>query len=280
MAGFELADSTTWMITSEDELSRSVMAELETITGFSSCSNHATHHIQLNSGQPPIAISRNPDYSQQNGITTFPHFLPATPDAEMRLYSVFIAIFKTLNVYAQKHGGMLLHAALAEWENYGVALAGRSGAGKSTASRRLPAHWNSLCDDMLLLLRGPDGRYWAHPCPTLSMIRAGHREPMWPFQNAVPLEAIFFLQHAHAGKLTTSQNLSSIGALVNSSQQILWHFDRHLETPELRAERTLRFNNICEVISEIPAYNLELSLETPFWLMIEDLLAERSRQAP
>ena len=53
---------------------------------------------------------------------------------------------------AQCRGGVLLHGALAAWNGNGVILAGPGGRGKTTASRRLPSHWQSFCDDTTLVV--------------------------------------------------------------------------------------------------------------------------------
>ena len=53
------------------------------------------------------------------------------------------------------NGGVMLHGGLATVPLApgpgGVLLAGRSGVGKSTASRRLPPTWRSLADDVTLV---------------------------------------------------------------------------------------------------------------------------------
>ena len=59
--------------------------------------------------------------------------------------------------------GLLLHGALAVHNGAGFILAGPSGVGKTTASRRLPLPWRSLSDDCVLVVRDANGRYWAHP---------------------------------------------------------------------------------------------------------------------
>lgn len=89
--------------------------------------------------------------------------------------------------WAEDRGGLLLHGALAEHDGRGAILAGPGGVGKTTASRRLPPSWRSLSDDVALVVRGVDGKYWAHPWPTWSRFMFGGPCGSWDVQHAVPL---------------------------------------------------------------------------------------------
>ena len=88
---------------------------------------------------------------------------------------------------SEKNGGLLVHGALAEWNGIGVILAGPGGVGKTTASKRLPRPWRSLSDDNTLIVKSPDGTYWAHPWPTWSRYRQGDMSGSWDVQAAVKL---------------------------------------------------------------------------------------------
>ncbi len=94
-------------------------------------------------------------------------------------------ISKIVANYSEKNGGLLVHGALAEWNGQGVILAGPGGVGKTTASKRLPRPWRSLSDDNTLIVKSPDGSYWAHPWPTWSQYRQGKMSGSWDVQTAV-----------------------------------------------------------------------------------------------
>jgi len=55
-----------------------------------------------------------------------------------------------------------MHGALVDYSGSGFVRAGPGTVGKSTASRRLPLPWRSLCDDKTLVVRDRKGRFWAH----------------------------------------------------------------------------------------------------------------------
>ena len=63
-------------------------------------------------------------------------------------------------------GGLPFHATLLEYQGQGIILAAPGGTGKSTCSRRVPPPWRACCDDEVLVVKSPDGRYLAHPFPT------------------------------------------------------------------------------------------------------------------
>ncbi len=89
---------------------------------------------------------------------------------------------------SEEKGGLLVHGALVERNGTGVILAGPGGVGKTTASKRLPSTWRSLSDDTALIVKSPDGTYWAHPWPTWSRHRKGRQSGTWDVQAAaVPL---------------------------------------------------------------------------------------------
>jgi hypothetical protein len=80
----------------------------------------------------------------------------------------FMCISYLIALLLQNCGGLLLHGALVQKDNYGLILAGRQGIGKTTASNRLQLPWLCVSDDMTLVIRDNKGMYWAHPWPTWS----------------------------------------------------------------------------------------------------------------
>ena len=173
---------------------------------------------------------------------------------------------------AQTRGGILLHGALAEWEGNGVILAGRSGAGKTTASRRLAAPWKSLCDDFTLIVRDVQGRYWAHPWPTWSRFSLGSHEESWNVQHAVPLKAIFFLQQSQRDRIEAIGSGRAVCLLVSSWEQARQGMPYGVRKDTAKTLRLHCFDNICDLERHVPCSILHLSLHETFWEQIEQFL--------
>jgi SynChlorMet cassette protein ScmC len=172
----------------------------------------------------------------------------------------------------QDRGGVLLHGALAGLNGDGVILAGPGGRGKTTASRRLPRHWQSFCDDMTLVVCDNKGAYWAHPWPTWSSFMFNGSGGTWNVQHGVPLKAIFFLEQAHDDASKPLGIAQSICLLIASAEQVSWPMPGHEEKNVLRELRLQRFDNSCDLAQVIPSYILGMSPDGAFWQEIERTL--------
>jgi hypothetical protein len=178
----------------------------------------------------------------------------------------------------QARGGILIHGALAERDGIGVILAAPGGTGKTTASNRLPAPWRSLCDDTTLVVRDPQGTYWAHPWPTWSRFLDSGPGGTWDVQSAVPVKGIFFLAQSienRVERVGSGQAVSLIGKFVG---QVSTFMARGLSKEENRALHLERFNNLCDLTRVVPAHVLHLSLTGAFWQEIEQVLEESHRE--
>jgi SynChlorMet cassette protein ScmC len=173
---------------------------------------------------------------------------------------------------AQARGGFLIHGALAERDGMGVILAAPSGTGKTTASNRLPAPWRSLCDDTTLVVRDPQGNYWAHPWPTWSRFLDGGPGGAWDVQNAVPVKGIFFLDQAVENRVERVGPGHAVSMLVECARQASMFMPLGLFKEEVRALYLERFNNLCALARAIPAHVLHISLTGAFWQEIERAL--------
>jgi SynChlorMet cassette protein ScmC len=185
----------------------------------------------------------------------------------------FVDLSMVICRHAQHRGGVLVHGALAEWNRNGVILAGPGGRGKTTASKRLPHHWQSLCDDTTLVIRDNKGVYWAHPWPTWSTFMFNGPGGTWDVQHAVPLRGIFFLEQAHEDKYEVLGTAQSVCLLNESAEQASWPMSSYSEKNELRRLRLLRFNNICTLAQTVPSYVLRLGRNGAFWQEIERALS-------
>jgi hypothetical protein len=162
-------------------------------------------------------------------------------------------------------GGLLLHGALAVRDGAGFILAGPSGVGKSTASLRLPAPWQSLSDDCVLVVRDPVGRYQAHPWPTWSFVRDHGPVKSWPVAQAVPLKAMLFLQQSASDRAEPVATTPATALIMESA----YHLARVVAfTPDARANRTICASYLraaWALAAAVPAFRLQVSLTGRFW---------------
>lgn len=174
--------------------------------------------------------------------------------------------------------GMLLHGALAENNDKGVVLAGLSGVGKSTASRRLPPPWKSVCDETCLVVRDESGRYWAHPWPTWSRFFRNGQGGSWDVQQAVPLETIFFLRQSPQDRVEEVNVSQAASLLMESTQQKSKIMIIDLHDDDVQVIYAEQFAASEVLARAVPAYMLYVSLNGTFWKELEKvLLAETSQ---
>jgi SynChlorMet cassette protein ScmC len=176
-----------------------------------------------------------------------------------------------------REGGVLLHGALAEYRpddstGRGVVFSAHGGAGKTTASRRLPVPWRSLSDDAVLVMPAGAGRYRAHPWPTWSsFLHEDHSGTRWDVQTSVPLHACIFLRQAAEDSIASLGPGKAASLLAESTRQINF-LDIKLPPQERRLLRLQRFDAICSLAKTVPAHLLGISLEGEFWSEVERVL--------
>ena len=176
---------------------------------------------------------------------------------------------------SQSRGGFLIHGALAERNGMGVILTAPGGTGKTTASSRFPAPWRSLCDDTTLVVRDPQGKYWAHPWPTWSRFLEGGPGGTWDVQSAVPLKGIFVLVQDPEDRAERVGPGHAVSMLVECVRQASMFMPLGLYQEEVCQLHLERFNNLCALARVIPAYVLHISLTGTFWKEIEKALDEQ-----
>ncbi len=173
---------------------------------------------------------------------------------------------------AQARGGVLMHGALAERDGVGVVLAAPGGTGKTTASNRLPPPWRSLCDDTVLLVRDPQGCYWAHPWPTWSRFVDGGPGGSWDVRRAVPVKAIFLLTRAPADRVQRVGRGQAVSLLVECVKQVSTFMPLGAQSAEVRGLHLEQFNNLCALTLAVPSHLLHISLTGSFWQELEQAL--------
>ena len=165
-----LADGSHWEIAAGDEEAASIVSQLgcamrlRRTPGAMNPSHHAYPCrllVQVDAHRP-VTDYYVPLASNNGGVLVI-SILKCPSDHWGGLYLNLVRLSLIFAREAQARGGILIHGALAEREGSGVILAAPGGTGKTTASNRLPAPWRSLCDDSTLVVRDPQGNYWAHP---------------------------------------------------------------------------------------------------------------------
>jgi len=275
-----LADGSSWIIAAGDEEAALVVSQLHhamqmnVTTGSVALSHHsvlrrilvlvnahksdaspATCHVPLSSENDDFVVCALHPYAGSVGLF-------------IQLMQLSLIIARD----AQARGGVLIHGALAEQNGSGVILAAPGGTGKTTASNRLPAPWNSLCDDTTLVVRDRQGNYWAHPWPTWSSLLWGGSGGSWEVQNAVPLKSIFFLNQALDDTVKRVGTGQAVSLLVECAAQASQLMARGLGKEETCGLHLERFSNLCALARVIPAHVLYISLTGTFWQDIEQTL--------
>ncbi|MFO7650117.1 MAG: SynChlorMet cassette protein ScmC [bacterium] len=227
-----------------------------------------------------VAVRRESDPDEPQTAGAVVYRIAAPTDLETRVAQLRrIASFIARESLAR--GGMLFHGALAEYRGSGFIMGGPAEVGKSTASRRLPAPWRSLSDDMTLVVPDGRGRFWAHPWPTWSRFLYGGPGGAWAVERAVPLRALFFLDQSPLDRLeplhgtrVTALAMESAEELVREVLFVLKDMSviHRLCSEALRTARGLA--------AAIPAWSLKFSLEGRFWEEIERVLPVGDLPAP
>lgn len=212
-----------------------------------------------------------PQVDQPDGIFCL---LPRAKTPEETTFDNYTAISLALAHGVLRDGGVLLHGALAEYrptdsDGMGVIFSAPGGAGKSTASRRLPVPWRSLSDDAVLVMPAGTGGYRAHPWPTWSsFLYADRAGGVWDVQNSVPLRAFVFLQQNSQDVIAKLGAGQAASLLAESARQINF-WDSKLPPEERRALRLQRFDAVCGLAKAVPAHLLRISLKGEFWREVE-----------
>lgn len=176
---------------------------------------------------------------------------------------------------SQARGGVLIHGALAERDGMGVILAAPGGTGKTTASRRLPAPWRSLCDDTTLVVRDSCGGYWAHPWPTWSRFLNGGAGGTWDVQRAVPVRGLFVLSQAADDRAERVGPGQAVSLLMECAGQASMFMPLGLRKEEVRILHGERFENLAALARQVPVSVLHISLAGAFWCEMERMLVAR-----
>ena len=262
-----LADGTRWTIRGGDEPASFVVSAL----------GRAMRLRPGNSGRELLAMLslerfHVPQIAERDGTVVC--WLAPLPSFEMQVIQME-RVASLIASASLPRGGLLLHGALAECRGAGFLMAGPSGVGKSTASRRLPLPHRSLCDDRTLVVRDREGRYWGHPWPTWSQLRNGTPNASWSVEAPVLLQGIFFLRKSATTDRVQTMGRTQATALVMESAIDLTRTITSLA--EVDESSGLWENHLAAakaLATAVPAYSLQVSLLGRFWSEIEQVLPE------
>jgi SynChlorMet cassette protein ScmC len=257
-----LADGSCWLISGRDEPAAEVVARFSKVMGLKPGGTVGQRIGVSFSISPTAGLFFNGDICA----------LYANMPIDTTLYIHFIMLACFIIYRAQKNGAILLHGALAKREKHGVILTAPSGTGKTTASMRLLPPWVSLSDDATLVVRDSNGVYWAHPWPTWSRFQDGSPDDTWDVQQAVPLNAIFFLQRAAQERTEPVGAGQATGLLAQAVEQTNGPFIFRLDPIQARILRQELFETSCSLVQHVPVHFLHFTRTGPFWLEIEKAL--------
>jgi SynChlorMet cassette protein ScmC len=263
-ARLTLADGQKWLIRPTDKQSTAAVAELRQVMRLGLGDRGREIHVA-------VCRSRAGEFHGATERSALLCFLPLRLNRDLDVIQMeMIASFVARAALSRK--ALLLHGALAEYCGNGFIMAGPATVGKSTASRRLPPPWRSLCDDTTLVVRDGMGRCWAHPWPTWSRFQGGSPGGSWAVEQAVPLRAVFFLSRSPSDRLepvnTTQATAMVLESVLNSARTVARLAEpttsQILCRDEVSAAKALA--------GAVPAYSLQLSLDGQFWKEIERVL--------
>jgi SynChlorMet cassette protein ScmC len=244
--GLVLADGNEWLFVGEDASASAIISKLRMIMQLGSLIG------------PSCKISVEPprmwDYCKRSD------------EQRLQLYYTFIQMMKTIHRDVLARDGFFLHGALAERNGFGVILAGPSGVGKTTASIRLPSPWRSLSDDMTLVVRDAQGRYWGHPWPTWSFFSESNNSGRkWEVSYAVPLKGLFFLAQSREDRAERIGAGQAAGMLLETARQASSPLVNRNSNDNLTAMNLQLFNNACIMAKSMRSFILNISLNGQFW---------------
>jgi SynChlorMet cassette protein ScmC len=167
---------------------------------------------------------------------------------------------------------MPMHGALVEIDGSGIILAGRSGAGKSTACRRLPPPWRVLGDDLCLPVRGVSGDYRVHPLPTWSAVSEDGGPGLCRSGLSVPLRAVFFLQQSPRDECVGLKKSAAAVSMAASAIEVFRSVDSNFPRQEEADVKKALYANAASLALAVPAFVQKISLTGRFWENIEKAL--------
>lgn len=236
--GLELSNSNARQIAGGDEQARAFLPFIADVLGLES-GDGPGKRIELTSD----GLKGNGDLS-----VTIPRFL------------------RPLMLSIMEDDCLLIHGGLVEKGGRGAILTGRSGAGKSTACRRIPPPWRALSDECTIIVSDGSGGYRAHPWLTPSRFSPGGPGGRWRVEESYPLDGIFVLNQDPEDRAQRVGQAEAASLLVKTTEQASGQM---LGWEEVASGRMARFERVLKLARAVPTFVLHISLEGRFWEEIE-----------
>jgi signal peptidase I len=265
-----LADGQLWLIRPVDELAAAIVAELGDVMRLgSACGSGRPGEGGRELCVAVCAESERLDLEASGAVVC----RLAAPTGQWTKIDQMRRVASQIARETMARGGLLFHGALAEYRGSGFIMAGPQEVGKSTASRRLPSPWRSLCDDMTLVVPDGKGGFWAHPWPTWSRFFYNGPGGSWPVEDAKPLRAVFFLDQAPFDGLEPIHGTQATALTLQSAEELTRELLLELtDTDSARALCDKALSVAKGLAATVPTYSLKLSLDGRFWEKIEGVL--------
>ncbi len=237
------------------------------VHGFAHPTPIAPEAFSVNGEYAPI-LERTPDRLTITGINfraivewgrPIRAILALTPEDQLNAVGNFLRIVSAYRVLSK--GGLLLHSAGLVLDGRAYLFAGRSGAGKTTLTRKAhEAGASILSDDINIVLPGEDGCFRAYPVPFAGDFG---QTPDLQSPGGYPLAALCFLEQGGAATLESLSNAAAAARLVAACPFVNTDPDQSLDLLEVTAN----------LVRRIPVYKLISRREDDFDL-IHALLRE------
>ena len=263
--GLAFADGSVWGVTAGDETAQEIVSRVSAAMQFSE-HRRPTRHIL-------VTTENGSDHMPGEG-RDYAVCMLDNPSSEDEMVVQLMRFSAFLGIQLSEHGGVLLHAALAERNGRGALLAGPGEVGKTTASRRLKPPWRSLCDDTCLVMRDAQGGYRAHPWPTWSDFLWGRKGGSWPVQQSVPLVTVFLLRQELEDRAGPIGPGEAVCLLLESREQIAPPKMLRKSEDELRALRLQGLDRICALARNVTMCRLGLTIDGAFWREMEKFMPQ------
>lgn len=162
-----------------------------------------------------------------------------------------------------KRGGGILHGGLVVLEQRGYVVTAPPGGGKTTALARLPARWQVLSDDAVLVWPGDDAAFQASPLPTWSVL-LGRKTSFptvrrWQVGTRTALAGVILLKPSRQERLDVLQPVEACPHLyraLSEHPRVVTNRDPFRES---------LFRAACALAKALPTWELELTRAGEFW---------------
>ena len=190
---------------------------------------------------------------------------PALPGPKVSFYLPWHALFSDLI----EVGGGLLHGGLATRGSRGYIFTAPPGGGKTTTLSRIPAPWEVLSDDALLIWPTSQNIFQASPLPTWGNILGNTKtfvgDRLKKVSASIRVAGVLFLKKSGREELTPLLPLQAARRLYRALSE---------HPAVLSARQPFRvnlFQTACRLAESLPAWEIALTRRGNFWKLLKAL---------